>query len=193
MTKVLTRLTLLFALVPMIACNSSDMPDQEAKEKVQETAKASPDTPEEFVEQASFTDLDGDKVNMSEFEGKVVMIDFWETWCKPCLASFPTMQDLLEEYPDNFTVLAVTPGFTDTAEDARSFARKNDYDFNYLMDSNGLHEKLEVQGIPYKIFVDADGNFIQRSMGSHGPQEDYEMIKQIIEEHQDSSEVESET
>lgn len=177
-----TKLTLLICLGLFIGCGSSDesQPEAQAKEN------SEPQTKAEFVEQATFTDLKGDTVSMSQFEGKVVMIDFWETWCKPCIASFPTLQNLQEEYPDRFAVLAVTPGFMDTKEDARSFANEHDYSFNYLMDSNNLHKDLEVQGIPFKVFVDAEGNFIKTSKGSFGPQEDYKKIKEIIEKHKDS-------
>ncbi|HEX6983420.1 MAG TPA: TlpA disulfide reductase family protein [Balneolaceae bacterium] len=180
--NLLKRFTvLLFACILFAGCNSSETPPEEAQAK----EKPVPNTPAEFVEQAVFTDLEGNPVPISDFKGKVVMIDFWETWCKPCLASFPTLQKLQEAYPDKFVVLAVTPGFTDTVEDARSFASEHDYDFIWLMDSDDLHKKLGVQGIPYKVFVDAEGNFIKKSMGTAGPQADYKMIKQIIEEHAD--------
>lgn len=166
-------------LLVFAACSSSDKSEGEnTGQQAQE-----PRTEAEYVEQASFTDFDGDTVSVSDFKGKVVMIDFWETWCKPCLASFPTLQKLQKEYPDSFTVLAVTPGFTDTQEDAQSFAQEHDYDFNYLMDSNNLHQKLGVQGIPFKVFVDAQGNFIKTSMGSYGPEEDYKKVKEIINKH----------
>lgn len=148
--------------------------------------KAEPSSDAEYVEQAAFTDLQGNTVEISDFEGKVVMIDFWETWCKPCLASFPTLQKLMEEYPEDFIVLAVTPGFTDEREDAVSFKSKHDYDFTYLMDSNKLHQKLGVQGIPFKVFVDAEGNFIKAQMGSYGPDEDYKRIKELILKHRQS-------
>ena len=140
-------------------------------------------TEAEAVEQATFVDLDGNNVPISRFEGKVVLIDFWETWCKPCLASFPTMQQLMDDYPDRFVVLAVTPGFTNSREDAREFAREHDYDFVYLYDENKLHQKLNVQGIPFKVFVDAEGNFIKKSLGSSGPKGDYQQARDIIREH----------
>jgi thiol-disulfide isomerase/thioredoxin len=175
-------ITLILLLGIFAACNSSDNP--QTKEQEQKTAE--PQTEADYVEQATFTDLEGDSVSISDFEGKVVMIDFWETWCKPCLASFPTMQRLQEEYPDDFVVLAVTPGFTDTKEDARSFAREHDYTFRYLMDVNNLHQDLGVQGIPFKVYVDADGNFIEKAMGSYGADEDYKKIKEIIEKNKNS-------
>ncbi|HET6527444.1 MAG TPA: TlpA disulfide reductase family protein [Balneolaceae bacterium] len=177
----LKRLSAVLAVCFLFAaCNASDTPKEaQAKEKPE------PSTPAEFVEQAVFTDFDGNSVPISNFKGKVVLIDFWETWCKPCLASFPTLQKLQKEFPENFVVLAVTPGFTDTVADAKDFADEHNYDFIWLMDSNGLHKKLGVQGIPYKVFVDAEGNFIKKSMGTAGPQADYKKIKQIIEKHTD--------
>lgn len=188
----ITKLTLHFFLSLLIAavigCNSSQEPEQNKAAE----SPSEPQTPEEYVEQAVFTDLDGDSVAVADFKGKVVMIDFWETWCKPCLASFPTMQKLQDEYPDNFVVLAVTPGFTDTRADAKRFAENHDYTFRYLIDENNLHQKLGVQGIPYKVYVDAEGNFIKKSMGTSGPDGDYRKIKEIIEKHQ-QSDVKSET
>lgn len=171
---------LLLVLGLFLGCNSSDNPEKNENSEASTEQSENP-TKADYVEQATFTDLDGDSVSVSDFKGKVVMIDLWETWCKPCLASFPTMQELQEDYPEDFIVLAVTPGFMDTREDAQNFASEHDYDFVYLMDSNGLHKKLGVQGIPYKIFVDAEGNFIKESMGSFGPDEDYNKIEEIIE------------
>lgn len=142
----------------------------------------------EYVTEASFTDLEGNAVEISDFEGKVIMIDFWETWCKPCLASFPTMQKVLEDYPDDFVILAVTPGFADTEEDAQRFVNEHDYDFTFLMDTNKVHEKLGVQGIPFKVYLDADGNFIKNSMGTSGDsQQQYDELASIIEEHKEAS------
>ncbi len=176
-------LILLLAIIS-IACGGTEEPQKEVTTSTDQSDVNLTDAG--YVEQATFVSLDGDTLSVDQFEGKVVMIDFWETWCKPCLASFPTMQKLTEEYPDDFVVLAVTPGFTDTKEDAQAFAEENDYTFQYAMDSNQLHRKLGVQGIPFKVYVDADGNFIKKSMGSAGPDEDYRILKEIIEEHKDS-------
>lgn len=144
-------------------------------------------TDADYVEQASFITMDGDTVSTADMKGKVVLIDFWETWCKPCLAIFPTMQKLLEEYPDDFAVLAVNPGFADTPEDARNFIADHEYDFTYLLDSNNLSDKLGVQSIPFKVFVDAEGNYIKSSLGSYGADKDYRELKSIIEEHKSDS------
>lgn len=182
-------LILLLTLGSFACGNSEEEPQMEepAKEQSTENDTTQNASDAEFVEQATFTTFDGDTVALSDFEGKVVLIDFWETWCKPCLASFPTMQEIQEEYPDDFVVLAVTPGFSDTKEDAQDFAADNDYTFEYLLDSNELHQKIGVQGIPYKVYVDAEGNFIEKSMGTSGPEGDYDKLKKVIEEHKESA------
>lgn len=180
-----SKLLVLLLFVTLLGCNSSD----ESAEKSSSDSK----TDTEYVKTTSFTDLQGNAVSVSDYKGKVVLIDFWETWCKPCIASFPTMQDLQDEYSDSFVVLAVTPGFTDTREDARSFAQNHDYDFHYVMDSNNLHQKLGVQGIPHKVFVDTAGTIVKQSVGTSGPEGDYKKIRKVIEKHKASSEVDSET
>lgn len=142
-----------------------------------------PSTPEGIVENAVFTDLDGNDVRVSDFKGKFLIIDFWETWCGPCLQVFPSLEQLREEYPDNFEVLAVTVGMNEGPEDARAFAEEYGYDFNWLYDQHGVFTKLGGQGIPFKAFVDPDGNFIKIEMGSYGREGDYNRTKAMIEEY----------
>ncbi|HKK45720.1 MAG TPA: TlpA disulfide reductase family protein [Balneolaceae bacterium] len=167
--------TLLF--VGLIGCSSAH------SQKKTKTTQKDPDTPAQYVQQATFTTFNGEKVSLSDYKGKVVMIDFWETWCKPCIDSFSTLEKLQKEYPKKFKVLAVNPGFSDSKSDAETFAKNHDYTFTYLLDSGDLHSKLNIQGIPYKVFVDPSGKFIKTMMGSHGPEADYRSIKSVIEKH----------
>lgn len=88
-------------------------------------------SPEYIIENAIFADLDGNQVSVKDFKGSVILIDFWESWCGPCLQVFPAMQQLREEHPDKFKVFAVTVGLNEGPEDARRFAERHDYDFNW--------------------------------------------------------------
>ncbi|MGF1669656.1 MAG: TlpA family protein disulfide reductase, partial [Balneolaceae bacterium] len=130
-----------------------------------------------------FSDLDGNTVDLEQFKGKVVLIDFWETWCGPCLQVFPAMHQLREEYPDNFEMLAVTVGLSDSREDAIRFESENDYDFIYLIDDFNVFGSLGASGIPFKVLIDPDGELIKIEMGSRGTQGDYNQTKSVILEY----------
>lgn len=143
----------------------------------------SDNSPESIVENAVFTDLEGNEVSVKDFKGNVILIDFWETWCGPCLQVFPAMQNLREEYPDKFQVMAVTVGLNDGPNDARQFIKEHNYDFNFLYDKDGVFDKLGGQGIPFKAYVDPDGNLIKIEMGSYGSEGDYNRTKALIDEH----------
>jgi len=136
-----------------------------------------------IIQNAEFTDLDGNPVDLTDFHGKLVLIDFWESWCGPCLQVFPAMQELREEYPDEFEMLAVTVGLTESPEDARAFADEHDYDFTWLYDANGVFEELGGTGIPFKVYVDPDGELIEVEMGSRGRQGDYNSAKEKIQQY----------
>ena len=143
-----------------------------------ERSDSGDNSPSAILENAVFADLDGNDVPISDFKGKFVLVDFWESWCGPCLQVFPAMQQLREEYPDQFAMLAVTVGMTETPEDARRFKNNNEqYDFNWLYDENGIFERLGGQGIPFKAYIDPDGNFIEIEMGSRGKEGDYNSAK----------------
>ncbi|MEX0648277.1 MAG: TlpA disulfide reductase family protein [Balneolaceae bacterium] len=140
-------------------------------------------SPESIVENARFHDLDGNEVSIGDFRGKLVLIDFWESWCGPCLQVFPAMEELRGEYPDEFEVLAVTVGLNEGPEEAREFAEEHGYDFNFLYDEYEVFTRLGGQGIPFKAIVSPEGKVISIEMGSHGRQGDYDRMKEKINEY----------
>lgn len=139
----------------------------------------------------SLRDLEGKIVRMDELKGKVVILDFWATWCKPCKESFPAMQKIINRYKDNPNV---TFYFIDTWErgDKREkekevavYIKTNRYDFSVLFDSeNTVVSQFKVSGLPTKYVIDKEGFIRFRSFGYRGSDEDLiaeldEMIKLV--------------
>lgn len=142
--------------------------------KLSETQKLT-----QTVKSGVLTTFDGATVDLAAYEGKVVMLDFWETWCTPCIRSFPGMARAVTEFPDDFAVIAISPGFSDTEDDIISFIASNPYPFTWALGAE-LATELGVQGIPYKVFLDREGNVLTIEMGSRGPDRDYEKIVELI-------------
>lgn len=123
----------------------------------------------------SLKNLEGQTVSLSSLKGKIVVVDFWATWCGPCKASFPAMQQALNKYKDDNDVVFL---FVDTWEnkemkamqaDAQNFIRQNNYTFNVLLDNeNQTIANYQVDGIPTKFIINKDGKVKFISVGFSG-------------------------
>ena len=109
-------------------------------------------------------DLQGTPVVLSSLKGKVVILDFWATWCGPCRASFPYFQKVYEKYQKNSHVvfLAVDSwerlnGVPATVANAKKFMNDNKYTFPVVLDDK-VAERYNVTGIPTKFIIDKNGD-----------------------------------
>jgi thiol-disulfide isomerase/thioredoxin len=118
-------------------------------------------------------DLDGKNINVEDLKGKVIVVDFWATWCGPCKASFPGMQKMVNKYKEDPNVKFV---FIDTWErgenkkkDAADFVAANKYSFHVLMDNEDkVVSQFKVEGIPTKFVIDKKGNIRFKAVGFDG-------------------------
>jgi len=137
----------------------------------------------------TLNDLSGKPVTLSSLKGKIVVVDFWATWCGPCKASFPYLQKVHEKYRDNDKVvfLAVDTWEREkdipaTVENARKFMAEHKYTFPVVFDlitGKKVAEKYEVEGIPTKFIIDKKGNVAFKNIGFSGPDMEDELITQI--------------
>lgn len=104
--------------------------------------------------------LDGESVSLSDYRGKLVMINFWASWCPPCNSEMPDLQSYYEQHKDeDFIILGVN--YQDTPDKVQAFVEKYGVTFPILLDSDGQVANLfGVQGLPTSFFVDKQGNVL---------------------------------
>ncbi|MGJ1404415.1 thioredoxin-like domain-containing protein [Sphingobacterium siyangense] len=123
-------------------------------------------------EDLSIVDMDKKPLLKAELAGKIVVIDFWATWCKPCIASFPYLHQVYKKYADDPQVkfVVLNSGSGNSWDDAYKWAQANpefDFPFYYNQDKK-LSSKLEITSIPTTLILDKKGNIRFRKVGFEG-------------------------
>jgi peroxiredoxin len=154
-------------------------PPADAKERVEKATAEEPDrinlvgTP---AAEFALKDLNGKPVHSTGLRGKVVVLDFWASWCGPCRETMPEMEKLHREFKDKGLVVL---GINDEeAETARQFIQKNGYTFPTLSDEgSGLSDQYGVNAIPQTFIIDRDGKVFAHFFGTGESQKLREAVK----------------
>ena len=114
----------------------------------------------------TFPDLDGRKVSLSDFRGKVVLVNIWATWCPPCRDEMPSMQKLYERFKgENFELLAVSID-AEGHKAVAPFMRKMNLTFPALLDpKEKIRSLYQITGVPESFIIDKNGILVQRIIG----------------------------
>jgi peroxiredoxin len=109
--------------------------------------------------------LAGETIKLSGLAGKVVVLDFWASWCGPCVAELPHIQELWEKL-EGKEVLFIGVNLDRSVEDAERMARQKGLTFPSVRDEGGsVANAYGVRGIPCLVIIDADGKVVGRKLG----------------------------
>jgi len=109
---------------------------------------------------------DGKPLTLSSYRGKVVLLDFWATWCTPCRAEIPRFIEWQQKYGDKgFVVLGVS--MDDSSKDAAAFAREMKITYPVVMGTSQVADAYGgVLGLPVNLLIARDGRIVQKDVGA---------------------------
>jgi len=112
------------------------------------------------------SDLDGKTVRSSDFKDKVVILDFWATWCPPCRAEIPGFVELQKKYQaQGLRVVGVSVDQA-SAETVKAFAQKSGINYPVVLaDTNIVDAFGGIDGLPTTFIIDANGRIVKRHLG----------------------------
>lgn len=157
-----------------------DLIDAAVEEYMREQeAEISSDSP---APNFSLLNLKGEEVSLSDYKGKIVLVNFWATWCQFCDIEMPDLEKLSKEH-DDLVVLAVN--VMESEKKVSKYIEDGGYSFPVLLDSKGnVSREYLASGLPASYFIDRDGILLGRAQGLLT----YEQMEQVIEEVRDYQE-----
>jgi len=112
----------------------------------------------------SLKTMDGESVALDQARGKVVVLDFWATWCPPCRKELPSIEKLRAEFGERVLFLGIND---EDSSIVKGFIRKNGYEMSVLMDGRRqVHRQYGVSSIPTLLVIDKQGVIRQHFIGS---------------------------
>jgi peroxiredoxin len=113
----------------------------------------------------TLTDINGKPLHFDDLRGKVVLLDFWATWCGPCRVEIPWFVDLYARYHQQGLEVVGVSMDTGQLEAVRSFAAEFKMNYPIVIGNEGLADKFGVFGLPTTLIVGRDGKIVDRHVG----------------------------
>lgn len=138
--------------------------EQSINELIGKLGGGTPKQPVKITD-AEIMTLDGKTSKLSDFNGKLIMLNLWATWCPPCRAEMPSMQKLYDDFKNkDFVIMAVSQG--EDLNTVKKFLKSNNYSFPIFIDKNNeIARAYSTGSIPTTYLIDKEGFLIAQFIG----------------------------
>lgn len=128
----------------------------------------------------NLTDDKGTEIDFNSYKNKVVIINFWATWCPPCVAEMPSFQELYIKYKDDIVFLFVA---NDKQKKVTNYMEENNFTFTNFYEVSPTPTELVSSSIPTTFIIDKKGRIVMQKKGAANWNSDYinSFLKKIIE------------
>ncbi|MFT7681372.1 MAG: thiol-disulfide isomerase/thioredoxin [Moritella dasanensis] len=113
----------------------------------------------------SLPGVNNSQINLADYRGKVVLVDFWASWCTPCIRSFPWMDEMVEKYGEQgFEIIAIN--MDQEAILAKKFLTRYPNKLTIAFDPQGVvAEQYEIMGLPNSFILNKQGEIVYKHVG----------------------------
>lgn len=136
--------------------------------------------PRKAIYDFDLQDMDGRQVSFSDFEGKVVFLNLWATWCGPCIAEMPSINDLYQDV-QNQEIIFVMLSLDEDPEKAREFMKRKGFDFPAYTPVGNLPAIYRTGSIPTTHVISPDGYIVFTKKGTANY--DTKRFRKFLEKH----------
>lgn len=153
----------IFVSITVFGCTSKDAePDQTVDSEFSSVVVKDGKKAADF----ELKTLEGKSIKLSDYHGKIVIIDFWATWCGPCRKGVPDLVELQNEYKDKLVVIGISLDQQNTIKELEPFMKQ--YGINYpvvLGTQQVVMDYGNIQAIPTSFLIDQSGNIVDTHIG----------------------------
>ncbi|WP_417223200.1 TlpA disulfide reductase family protein [Amphritea sp.] len=123
---------------------------------------------ESFYDQLQLSDTNNQAVDLNQYQGRIVLVNFWATWCPPCVEEMPSLQRLQQQFdPKEFQVIAINLGQSQATVNAFFANQTFNFDLPVYLDDKGIaFSQLKIAGMPASFLVNQKGELIEKIVGA---------------------------
>lgn len=138
---------------------------KDASERVDGIRATAPGSPAPKIN--SKNTYDGERFDLASLEGKYVVLDFWGTWCGPCIQGMPRMKEYLDKYEDDMEIVGIAQESDDGTRWKEFIDENQEYNWHHVLSRKDEDYilKYNVAGFPTKIIIDPEGKIVERFVG----------------------------
>ncbi|MEM9832098.1 MAG: TlpA disulfide reductase family protein [Bacteroidota bacterium] len=154
---------LISLLVSLFLAGCSSPDNASGQEQVRQASVAPAVTNEEVdITSIELLDLEGNLIPWEKLKGKKVFLNFWATWCKPCILEMPSMSEAAQQLGEEYVFLAAS---YEDLDKIRKFTEKRDFDFQFVHTKTPI-ESLNVYSLPTTFLINSRGELAETVVGS---------------------------
>jgi thiol-disulfide isomerase/thioredoxin len=148
--KYLSVLIISTAILSFVSCTSKETTSTEK-------------LPEKLVDRIQLVDMDGNDIDLAQYRGKTIFLNYWATWCKPCIAEMPDIDECAKILAnEDFVFLAASDEKIDKIS---SFLKDSDYSFTIVHSKRSVFD-MDIMALPTTMIINKDGEIVYNEVGA---------------------------